>query len=124
MIVYAARSAALYRRIWSPEGAPLLVTTIRQAEAIESALLGRLTGLRVTIAMRYGAPSIEDGIAALGGGVDRREVLGAAIERASQMPAPRNALVDAQHLTQFGQASAALARARPAPMYMGFRTKR
>ena len=53
------RSAALYRRIWTEHGSPLLTICRSQAEGISRALEARL-GHRpqVAIGMRYGQPSI------------------------------------------------------------------
>jgi len=48
-----AQSAEKYAQIWMPEGSPLAVHTIRQAQ-----LLAERTQFRVRYAMRYGAPSI------------------------------------------------------------------
>jgi ferrochelatase len=48
-----AKSAAKYAEIWTPEGSPLAVNTIRQAALLQEAL-----GLPVRYAMRYGAPRI------------------------------------------------------------------
>jgi ferrochelatase len=56
------RSAELYRRVWTPEGAPLLAIGQRQAAAL-GARLG--PGFVVRLAMRYGRPSIFDGLHAL-----------------------------------------------------------
>jgi len=60
------RSAALYRSIWTREGSPLTVTTRRIGDAL-SARLNDPGGpaIPLEMAMRYGAPSIKDGIAAL-----------------------------------------------------------
>lgn len=53
------RSAALYRRIWTPEGSPLLLTLNAQARGLETRLRSRF-GPEVFVrgAMRYGEPSI------------------------------------------------------------------
>ncbi len=52
----ARRSAAAYRRIWTPEGSPLRVYT----EALLAAVRARLgPAMPVALAMRYGEPSIE-----------------------------------------------------------------
>ncbi len=58
------QSAEAYRAIWREEapGSPLIHHTQALAERVR-----RLTGLRVAVGMRYGAPSLADGIAALGG---------------------------------------------------------
>jgi ferrochelatase len=55
-------SAAAYRRIWTPEGAPLLVFTERLRAALEAALPA---GVRVFAGMRYGEPSTREAVAAL-----------------------------------------------------------
>lgn len=55
-------SARLYESIWTDEGSPLLVWSERQARALEVALGDRTP---VRIGMRYGAPSVADGLAEL-----------------------------------------------------------
>ena len=55
----AGRSAAAYRQIWWPEGSPLLVLTERLGERLRAALAPQA---RVEVGMRYGAPSIRDGL--------------------------------------------------------------
>ena len=55
----APRSAELYRRIWTSEGAPLLVNSRRFAGALARELG---PGFRVALGMRYGEPSIEHGL--------------------------------------------------------------
>ena len=71
------RSAALYRKIWLAEGAPLLVITRRQRDALGEKL--RQCGhesILVEYAMRYGEPSIASRLAALKGrGVDQMLVI-------------------------------------------------
>jgi len=60
------RSAKLYAQVWSPEGAPLVAITRRQAAGLETALQQRLTSpLPVAVGMRYGNPSIRVGLEAL-----------------------------------------------------------
>jgi ferrochelatase len=49
------QSAAAYRKIWSPEGSPLLVHGRALAEQVRARLDGRW---QVELAMRYGEPSI------------------------------------------------------------------
>ncbi len=68
-----AQSAALYRKVWTPEGSPLLAFSRAQAAGIQAAL-DRKGGaeLRAEVAMRYGEPST-----------------GAAIERLAQWGAER-----------------------------------
>jgi ferrochelatase len=56
-------SAALYRRIWTREGSPLLVISQAQARALETALNGQEPGhFKVALGMRYGSPSIESAL--------------------------------------------------------------
>ncbi len=57
-----ARSAELYRRIWTEEGSPLLV----HGRALADAARGRLgADFPVALAMRYGRPSLAEGLAEL-----------------------------------------------------------
>ncbi|MGE0875978.1 MAG: ferrochelatase [Burkholderiales bacterium] len=58
-----AQSAEKYRSVWTDEGSPLKVHTVRQAKLLRG-LLGP-GGARVEYAMRYGKPRIADAIAAL-----------------------------------------------------------
>jgi len=68
-----AKTAELYRSIWTPDGSPLAVTTHAQAVALEA----RLTAMAgepvpVRVGMRYGNPSIASALDALAAeGVDR-----------------------------------------------------
>ncbi|MBI4879696.1 MAG: ferrochelatase [Planctomycetes bacterium] len=55
------RSAAAYRRIWTAEGSPLLVHGL----ALRDRLRERLPDMPFELAMRYGAPRLEHGLAAL-----------------------------------------------------------
>lgn len=58
-----ARSAELYRRIWTDAGSPLLVTSRAQADALQQRLQARASGPVVaTVAMRYGTPSTEEAV--------------------------------------------------------------
>jgi protoporphyrin/coproporphyrin ferrochelatase len=53
------RSAALYQRIWSPDGSPLLVISHSQARALQAALdRHEPQRFKVVLGMRYGSPSI------------------------------------------------------------------
>jgi ferrochelatase len=53
------RSAALYRKVWTPEGSPLLVISRRIARALEERLRAETQlPVHVALGMRYGAPSI------------------------------------------------------------------
>ena len=52
-------SAALYRKIWTPEGSPLLTGTVALGRALEAALRARVAEpLHVAVGMRYGTPSM------------------------------------------------------------------
>ena len=57
-----SRSAAAYKKIWTEQGSPLLVYTLKQTAALQQQLGETVT---VVPAMRYGKPSIKDGLAAL-----------------------------------------------------------
>lgn len=58
-----ARSARLYRNIWTEAGSPLLVTLEKQASALERHLRDRVAGsILVEAGMGYGRPSIADGL--------------------------------------------------------------
>lgn len=58
-----AESARRYAKIWTAEGSPLAVHTVRQTELLRAAL----PGVRVEYAMRYGSPGIADGLQGLSG---------------------------------------------------------
>ncbi len=54
-----ARSAALYRKVWTPDGSPLLRIARRQRELLQQQLEQQWPGrTRVVLGMRYGRPSI------------------------------------------------------------------
>jgi len=53
-----ARSAAKYASVWMTEGSPLAVWTMRQSQALATALAARGHEVLVRPAMRYGNPSI------------------------------------------------------------------
>lgn len=55
----AGRSAAAYRKIWWPDGSPLLVLTQRLVSRLHSTLA---PAMKVEIGMRYGNPSIRSGL--------------------------------------------------------------
>lgn len=55
----ARKSAALYRRIWTPQGSPLLVESEKQRERLQ-AVLG--ANYRVVLGMAYAGPSFEQAI--------------------------------------------------------------
>jgi ferrochelatase len=53
------RSAALYQRVWTPEGSPLLIISEAQARGLAAELDRREPGrYKVALGMRYGNPSI------------------------------------------------------------------
>jgi ferrochelatase len=61
--VRSRRSAHAYQQVWTPEGSPLLAIGRRQAAALQPALEAAGLGpLRVALAMRYGRPSIRQGL--------------------------------------------------------------
>lgn len=67
-----AKSAHKYASIWTPDGSPLLVHTLRLAAKLESAL----EDTRVVAAMRYGQPNIATGLEELrAAGCDRIVIL-------------------------------------------------
>jgi len=55
----SGRSAAAYREIWWPEGSPLLVLTQRLGQRLSRLMDGEA---EVAIGMRYGEPSIRNGL--------------------------------------------------------------
>lgn len=58
--VRPARSAALYRKIWTEQGSPLLLHSSDIAMGIQEKLSARLSGpVNAELAMSYGKPSIE-----------------------------------------------------------------
>ncbi|HCA27868.1 MAG TPA: ferrochelatase [Betaproteobacteria bacterium] len=58
-----AKSAEKYAAIWTADGSPLLMHTRRQAKLLQGYLGERRTpSPPVVFAMRYGAPSIDDGV--------------------------------------------------------------
>ena len=60
-----ARSAAKYASIWTPEGSPLRVWTEKQAKMLQGYLGERGHQVLVHHAMRYGQPSVAQGLDAL-----------------------------------------------------------
>ena len=60
------RSAKAYRKVWTDQGSPLIATSRLQAQTIEKQLQKKFRGnVIVDLAMRYGNPSIRDGLNAL-----------------------------------------------------------
>ncbi|OFA17573.1 ferrochelatase [Acidithiobacillus ferrivorans] len=61
-----ARSARNYASIWLPDGSPLMVYSQRQCDALQARWDQQFPGqVRVELAMRYGKPSIAQGLAVL-----------------------------------------------------------
>ncbi len=60
-----ARSARLYEKIWTREGAPLLAISLRQARALAALLGRRRPELKVVLGMRYGQPAISTALCEL-----------------------------------------------------------
>ena len=61
-----SRSAHAYQRVWTDQGSPLLVFSRAQAHALQQTLTKRYGGgVHVALAMRYGNPSIREGLARL-----------------------------------------------------------
>lgn len=61
--VRPAKSARAYAEVWTGEGSPLLIIARAQAEGIAMRLQERLTGpVVVELAMRYGTPSMAEGL--------------------------------------------------------------
>jgi ferrochelatase len=58
----SSKTAEAYRKIWTPEGSPLLLHTRNLAKKVQE---GLGPGFRVAVGMRYGKPTIAAGIAEL-----------------------------------------------------------
>lgn len=56
------RSAEAYAKIWTHEGSPLAVLSAQLAQAVQGEVARHAAGVRVELAMRYGAPSVRDTI--------------------------------------------------------------
>ncbi len=57
------KSAQLYQSVWTDEGSPLLAISRRQCDALQETLEARVNGpVKVVLAMRYGRPSIAEGL--------------------------------------------------------------
>jgi protoporphyrin/coproporphyrin ferrochelatase len=62
------KSAALYRKVWSAQGSPLLAITRRQGDGVAALLREEVaTPLHLRIAMRYGNPSVRSALRELAG---------------------------------------------------------
>jgi ferrochelatase len=58
-----ARSARAYAKIWTENGSPLLYHSLRQRDALQQELQGRIAGpVKIATGMRYGTPSIATGL--------------------------------------------------------------
>lgn len=57
------RSALAYKKVWTNNGSPLLDISLRQLDAVKAGI-AKLAGgpVRIELAMRYGNPSISDGL--------------------------------------------------------------
>jgi len=77
----ADASAALYRSIWTSAGSPLVVNSRRFADALARELG---PGFRVALAMRYGAPGIEQAVSELERAGCERVLLFTAFPQASR----------------------------------------
>ncbi|MCG2592818.1 ferrochelatase [Ramlibacter sp. XY19] len=74
----AAKSAAKYATIWTPDGSPLKFWTERQAKRLQGWLGERGHRVKVGYAMRYGSPSIASRLDALAqAGANRIVILSA-----------------------------------------------
>jgi len=59
----ARHSAKLYKKIWTKKGSPLLIHTLRLSEAVTRSLTRKLaTPVHIAVGMRYGQPSIAQGL--------------------------------------------------------------
>lgn len=88
----APASTRAYRRIWTPEGSPLLV----HGRALEAAVQARLPGDRVRLGMQVGQPSIASAVAELGD-VDELVVLPLYPQYASATVGGALAAIDRPH---------------------------
>jgi ferrochelatase len=69
-------SAALYRKIWTAEGSPLLTGTVALARSLEALLRARVDEpLHVAVGMRYGSPALAGALRELAGKGCRRILL-------------------------------------------------
>ena len=60
------RSAKAYQKIWTPDGSPLLTISLRQRDALVSALARNFgSDMPVALGMRYGNPSIRSALGKL-----------------------------------------------------------
>ncbi len=60
------KSAAMYKKIWTDEGSPLITISRQQAQKLEKKLQSKIRGnVLVDVAMSYGSPSIRDALRGL-----------------------------------------------------------
>ena len=72
-----AKSARAYQKVWTEKGSPLMAGTVELAEGIQKGLSEKLPGkCNVQVAMRYGKPSVQQGLEKLqAAGAERIMVL-------------------------------------------------
>ena len=77
LVIRPGKSAGAYRQIWTDEGSPLMVNSIRQVNALSDCLKEfGVNNVQVRCAMRYGQPSVASVLKDFGGlGIDRLFVL-------------------------------------------------
>lgn len=56
------RSAEAYRKVWTDKGSPLLVISEKQVSRLKAQAQSSLPQTRIELGMRYGTPSIEQGL--------------------------------------------------------------
>lgn len=59
------KTAPRYRQVWTPEGAPLLVESLKQRDKLNERMSREGLPFVSEVGMRYGSPSIEDAAASL-----------------------------------------------------------
>lgn len=60
------QALTLYQKIWTKDGSPLLVIAKQQTQALQQALNQHVEiPIKVALGMRYGSPSIQEGLTAL-----------------------------------------------------------
>jgi protoporphyrin/coproporphyrin ferrochelatase len=99
----APRSAAMYRRIWTSAGSPLLVHSQAQAAGLQTRL-GE--GFRVVLGMRYGQPGLRRAVA---------DLVAAGVERVLVLPMFPQFSVTTTGSVYAAAAAAAFGRRRPVP---------
>ena len=71
-----AKSAALYKKVWTEDGSPLLAISERQTAKLGSLLAEQGESATVSLAMRYGQPSVSKTLKAMHqSGIDKLVVL-------------------------------------------------